>query len=166
MRSLPVVAGLLLALAAVQADAQPLAVIVAPQNAAQWRLERAGLALIFQRKQQFDARGRRLQPVNLPPDDPARIAFSRAVFALDPAALDEYWRERYFHGVRPPYVVGSHAAMLRFVATTPAAIGYLPVCALDDSVAVVGYLDEQGRWRRQRPDTDCTSAIDPPPVSP
>ena len=128
---------LLLAVTMAGARAEPaLAVIVAPDHPLA-TLDRPGLASIFRRKLRVTADGETLVPVNLPAADPLRIAFSRAVFAQDPADLDTYWNERYFHGVSPPHVVASIEAMLRFVAATPGAIGYVPACRVDARVRVL-----------------------------
>lgn len=114
------------------------------------------LALIFQRKQAYWPDGSRIQPVNLPVSSAERSAFSRAIFQREPAALNDYWRERYFHGVRPPYVVASNEAMLRFLLETPSAIGYVDLCLwAAPELAVLGYVDESGRFMRASPQVDC-----------
>ncbi|NGY05979.1 hypothetical protein [Solimonas terrae] len=143
---LSLVAGVLSASA--HADG-PIAVIVAPLHA-DVRLDADDLALIFRRKRQYWNDGSRIQPANLAVDNAQRIAFSRAVLGADPAALDDYWNEQYFRGVRPPYVVDSNEAMLRFVAETPGAIGYVDACLAGNGVAIVGYLDGGGHWHRSR----------------
>lgn len=159
-RVLAAAALLLLAIRAAAAqDAPVLAVVVAPAQA-EAGFDAADLALIYERKRLYGPNGRRIEPVNLPLQHPLRRAFSLAVLKLEPAALDDYWNAQYFHGVRPPYVVASTAAMRRFVAQTPTAIGYLDACALDASVAVIGVI-EQNRWRATREPPACTA---PPPV--
>tara|TARA_R110002096_G_scaffold5863_28_gene27099 strand:- start:116 stop:676 length:561 start_codon:yes stop_codon:yes gene_type:complete len=113
-----------------------IAVIVAPAHSgASYR--RADIANIFRRRLRSADDGQALVPVNLPLDHPLRERFSRAVFDLEPEAMEAYWNERYFHGVSPPHVVGSVEAMLRFVAITPGAIGYVLDCHLDERVSVV-----------------------------
>lgn len=135
--SWPVLFALALCLLAGAAAAeQGLAVIVAPGHPLA-ALDRRGLAAIFKRQRRVGADGAALVPVNLPATAPLRIAFSRAVFAQDPAGLDSYWNERYFHGISPPHVVDSVEAMLRFVAATPGAIGYVPACRADARVRVL-----------------------------
>lgn len=113
-----------------------IAVIAAPGTVLP-SLDRSGLAAVFRRRLQALPDGPTLVPVNLPANDPLRIAFSLAVFSLEPPAMDAYWNERYFHGVSPPHVVASDEAMLRFVATTPGAIGYVAACHVDDRVSVL-----------------------------
>ncbi|MEQ8660459.1 MAG: hypothetical protein RLW62_06545 [Gammaproteobacteria bacterium] len=102
------------------------------------------LADLFRRKLLVDARGNRLVPVNLPGRDPLRRAFSLAVLELPPEEMEGYWNERYFHGVSPPPVVASTEAVLRFVAATPGAVGYVPNCAVDARVAHVGDITVSG----------------------
>ncbi|WP_020649597.1 hypothetical protein [Solimonas variicoloris] len=126
-----------------------IAVIAAPARA-EARLDLDTLALIYQRKRQYWPDGSRIQPVNLAADHPLRLAFSRAVLGMDAAALESYWNEQYFRGVRPPYVVASSEAMLRFVAETPGAIGYVDACLAGEGVAVIGWLDDAGRWHHGR----------------
>ena len=131
------VLALTLALLAGGAAAAPgIAIVVAPEHPLA-ALDRRGLAAIFKRKRRVSADGTALVPVNLPATAPLRIAFSRAVFAQDPAGLDHYWNERYFHGIPPPHVVDSVEAMLRFVVATPGAVGYVPACRVDARVRIL-----------------------------
>ena len=51
--------------------------------------------------------------------------------------MDDYWREMYFHGVLPPHVLASEAAVILFVSTTPGAIGYVSGCVPQHGVNVV-----------------------------
>lgn len=152
-----------IALVATPARAEPmLAVIVAPQHA-DVGYSAAQLALIYQRKHVYWPDGRRIEPVNLPLLHPLRRTFSLAILKLEPAALDDYWNGQYFHGVRPPYVLASAAAVLRFVAQTPGAIGYLDRCDVDDSVAIIGVIDS-GYWRATRTPPPCAGSTDTAPA--
>lgn len=130
-----VFAMLLLGGAAARA-ADGIAVIVAPDHPLA-SLDRAAVAAIFKRRQRVTGDGTALVPLNLPAADRLRIAFSRAVYDQDPGELDAYWNERYFHGISPPHVVNSVEAMLRFVASTRGAIGYVPACRADARVRVL-----------------------------
>lgn len=116
---------------------------------------RQELALIYKRKKLFWRDGRRIQPVNLPADHPLRALFSRSVLGSSPEALQEYWNEQYFHGVRPPHVLASEAAVLRFLAETPEGIGYLAACAPDDQVSVIAYIGAGGEWLPSSPAPAC-----------
>ena len=129
---------LVLALATSSAWAveRPFAVIAAP-GATEHRLTRESVALIFRRKQNYWEDGARVQPVNLPPANPLRQAFSRAILGRSPEALEDYWREMYFHGVLPPHVLASEEAVVLFVSSTPGAIGYVSTCVPEHRVHVV-----------------------------
>lgn len=92
---------------------------------------------IFLKKTLLNDVGARWIPVNLSPDHPLRLAFSQTLLNKRPEALESYWNEQYFQGITPPYVVASEEAMLRFVAGTPGAIGYISSCHADARVQVV-----------------------------
>jgi hypothetical protein len=117
-----------------------ISVIMAP-GAAQPKLNRDDLALIFKRQKRFWEDGQHVQPVNLSANHPLRRAFSMQIFGRGPEDLEDYWRDMYFHGVLPPYVLASEEAVIRFVASTPGAIGYVSHCLLDHRVSVVMRLD-------------------------
>lgn len=99
--------------------------------------KREEIAQIFLARRKLDPSGRPLVPVNLPPSDPTRQVFSERILGAPPEAWEAYWTERYFQGVTPPAVVASPEAMLRFVAATPGAVGYLPACRADARVRVL-----------------------------
>jgi ABC-type phosphate transport system substrate-binding protein len=92
---------------------------------------------IFLRKSLLSESRLRWIPLNLKPDDPLRVAFSKSLLNRDPDDLEAYWNEQYFQGITPPYVVSSEEAMLRFVSNTPGAIGYIAPCHLDKRVQEV-----------------------------
>ncbi len=127
---------------AAAADDEWIAVIAEPGMQA--ALDSAALARIYRRRTQVDGEGRRYIPVNLPADQPLRRRFSRAVLGAEPEALDAYWNQQYFLGVTPPHVLGSEAAVSRFVAGTPLAIGYRSACPDDGAVRVILLIDPAG----------------------
>ncbi|HEX7640272.1 MAG TPA: hypothetical protein VF457_17895, partial [Burkholderiaceae bacterium] len=96
---------------------------------------------IFARKRRLWDDRSPIVPVNLPLDHPLRRQFSQDVFGRLPQDMQDYWSDQYFHGVLPPPVLGSEEAVLRFVAATPGAIGYVSVCAIDRRVDVVAVLE-------------------------
>ena len=100
-------------------------------------LDREALRDIFLKRVVIDNAGSKLVPLNLPADDPLRAAFSQALLGKPPDALQRYWNERYFQGVSPPYVVRSEEAVLRFIAETPGALGYIAACRLDKRARVI-----------------------------
>lgn len=113
---------------------EPIAVIVAPGHAK--GVKKEDVTLIFKRKKLFWSDGSKAQPVNLPVSSLLRRAFSQAVLGATPEELEKYWNDLYFHGVSPPFVLSSEQAILRFVAETPGAVGYVPFCAVDARVEV------------------------------
>jgi hypothetical protein len=115
---------------------QPFAVIVA-QDADESALSRETLSFIFPRKHNLWHDGHRIQPVNLPAANPLRREFSRCVLGHEPAAMEDYWREQYFHGVLPPHVLESEEAVVLFVGATSGAIGYVSSCPPDLRAKVV-----------------------------
>lgn len=106
---------------------RPFAVISAP-GSTEHRLTRESISLMFRRKQNFWESGSRVLPVNLPPAHPLRHVFSQAILGQAPEAMEDYWREMYFHGVLPPHVLASEEAVILFVSSTPGAIGYISAC--------------------------------------
>ncbi|RME34186.1 MAG: hypothetical protein D6786_05625 [Gammaproteobacteria bacterium] len=95
------------------------------------------LARLYRREQRISDKGNPVIPVNLPAGDPLRLAFSLTLFGQPPEAMRDYWDQMYFHGISPPKVLGSQEAVLRFVAGTPGAIGYVADCRVGDGVRVL-----------------------------
>lgn len=114
---------------------QGIAVIVGAENNASTTLDH--LSLIYRRKRNFWEDGIKIQPVNLPAYHPLRRAFSIWLFNRTPEELDDYWKDMYFHGIQPPFVLDSEEAVIRFVTTTPGAIGYINRCQVDHRVRVL-----------------------------
>lgn len=132
----PVLLGLAFALPDARATGLPFAVITAP-GITENRLSPKTIALIYRRKQNYWDNGTRIQPVNLPPAHPLRRAFSQSILGHPPEAMEDYWRERYFHGVLPPHVLASEEAVIIFVSSTPGAIGYVSACVPEHGVNVI-----------------------------
>src|SRR5471030_1325080 len=116
-------------------------VVIMASGTAPGKLSREQLGLIFKNKRRFWDDGSRIQPVNLPASHTVRRSFTQQVYNRSPEELEDYWRDQYFHGVMPPFVLGSEEAVIRLVAATPGAIGYISVCSLDHRVSVVLRLD-------------------------
>lgn len=133
---LAVVAWLVLAGAPRAALAETIAVIMSADSHHR-HMSRDTLADIYRRKIRLDEDGEAWVPVNLPATDPLRRSFSVLLFDREPEAMEEYWNAQYFHGVSPPFVLASVEAVLRFVAKTPGAIGYVADCQVDARVRVV-----------------------------
>jgi ABC-type phosphate transport system substrate-binding protein len=115
---------------------RPFAVIIAP-GTTDHRLTRETVSMIFKRKQNYWESGMRIQPINLPPANALRQSFSQVVLGQVPEAMEDYWREMYFHGVLPPHVVASEEAVILFVGATPGAIGYISACPIERKLNIV-----------------------------
>jgi len=113
-----------------------IAVIVA-SDAAHLPLNRVILRDMYLKKIFVDSNGRPFIPVNLPPDNPLRRSLAQTLFNKSSQQLQDYWNQRYFQGVTPPYVLHSQEAVVQFVAKTPGAIGYIAACRLDTRVKQV-----------------------------
>lgn len=118
-----------------ESDDDVLAVIVAPGH--HTALTREELVLIYKRKKLYWSDDSKIQPVNLPSADPLRRRFSRTVLGAAPEDMEKYWNDMYFHGVSPPYVLASQEAVIRFVTSTPGAIGYVPYCSVEARARIV-----------------------------
>jgi hypothetical protein len=89
-------------------------------------LQRDQVAAYFLRRRATWPSGARVDPVDLPPDSPARSAFSRDVLRRSPGAVSAYWVQEIFAGrSEPPEVKSSEASVVSYVAATPGAIGYV-----------------------------------------
>lgn len=95
------------------------------------------LKLIYLRKTLLDQTGKRWIPLNLPPSSELRRAFSMALFGLLPEDQEDYWNDQYFQGISPPEVMASEEAVLRFIAITPGAIGYVHKQKADNRVKIL-----------------------------
>jgi ABC-type phosphate transport system substrate-binding protein len=113
-----------------------IAVIVA-KDSADVTIDRVRLRDIYLKKILLDADGTALIPINLPPEHPLRRSLAETLFNKSAQQLQDYWNQRYFHGITPPYVLHSQEAVVQFVAKTPGAIGYIAACRLDNRVKQV-----------------------------
>lgn len=131
-----------LMMATVQAaeDNRPIAVIVPAQVGLAPSIHADELGLIFWRKKLYAEHGQALHPVNLHSEHPLRLKFSQWVLHSTPRSQINYWNGLYFHGVQPPYTVQSEEAMIRYVAETDGAIGYVDACHVDERVKAVLWL--------------------------
>jgi hypothetical protein len=136
-----------------QAANEAMAVIVAPGHGKV--LKKEDLALVFKRKKLFWGEGAKIQPVNLPASNPLRRTFSQAALGATPEELEKYWNGMYFQGVSPPFVLGSEEAVLRFVAETPGAVGYVSFCSADSRVAVALVISAAGHISEDPSDISC-----------
>ncbi len=136
------------------ADRQPPFLAVIEPAFSHHPLNRAKLAAIYLRERFHWPDGTKIEPVNLPADGYARLLFSRAILGRRPQDLEPYWNRRYFDGILPPYVLHSPQAVLRFVAQTRGAVGYVPYDMVDARVRVVLIITAHGHLRAGVPPPD------------
>jgi len=148
-------AGMLLTCLADYAYAEVLAVIV-PHNHTARQLDTSELSLIFWRKKLYWADGKRIQTLNYSSSNPLRLQFSLSILKSTPETQADYWNGMYFHGISPPHVVASQEAMLRFVADTAGAIGYIDACKLDNRVKALVWINADGGVLNNQPELNCS----------
>lgn len=68
-----------------------------------------------------------------------------------PEAQIDYWNGQYFNGILPPYSVNSEEAVLRYIANTKGAIGYINACNLDKRVQSILWLKPSGEILKHKP---------------
>ena len=133
------------------ANGRQVAVIVSRQ-APTTAIDRNLLRSVFLKKVFLDSANHVYVPVNLPPDSRLRHDFTVAVIHLDEPQLQGYWNRQYFQGVSPPFVLGSQAAVVDFVAKTPAAVGYVRPCYANAKVKVVLVVTVIGKLAESAPE--------------
>lgn len=129
-----VIAFLLAATLSAPAAAKDEIAVIVAQQAGDLPLDVAALRNIYLKKIFVDPRGREYIPLNLPPGHALRALFSATLFNKSAQAMQDYWNQRYFQGIAPPFVLNSQRAVMQFVAKTPGAIGYVANCHLDARV--------------------------------
>jgi ABC-type phosphate transport system substrate-binding protein len=112
--------------------------VIANKDVPEQKLGRDELRPIFQVTKTQWSNGSSVVPLNLPDDNSLRKGFDSAVLGLDPDRVARYWIDRKIRGdARPPKRLSSPSAVLKAVAKTRGAIGYVPVGDVDASVKVV-----------------------------
>lgn len=124
---------------AASAQAGEMVVIVHPDRAKGLDSNPLGLSDIVQiylRQRRFWNDGTTIFPVNREAGSVSRERFAKTVFGAESRSQVAFWNREYFRGVLPPITLASDAAVRRFVAAEPRAIGYIPLDLVDDSVRV------------------------------
>ena len=103
-------------------------------------LRTSDIVQIFLKQRRFWRNGDAIVPVNRDAGSQAREDFTRAVFGVDARSQVNYWNREYFRGVLPPITLASDESVLRFVASDPRAVGYVPASLVDDTVRVAARL--------------------------
>lgn len=85
-----------------------------------------------------NAAGRRLIPLNFPPNTDNRMRFDRALLGLSPEAVSRYWIDRKIRGQSgPPRAVDSSDLIRRVVTRLDGAIAYLRLGDVTSDVKVL-----------------------------
>lgn len=111
----------------VSADGGGIAVIAHPSvsKADQQTLQRLYTGRVVSINQQLAL------PLNLAPGDPVRRQFLDAVLGQTEEQYVGYWLVRRYVGKgAPPQEFGSLEEMLNYIATTPGAVGYVPLARI------------------------------------
>lgn len=100
--------------------------VVANANGTDTEISRNEARLFFTMRLQYWPNKRPVTVFVLPDDDPLHIAFAKTILGLFPYQLRRVWDRQLFSGTgQAPIQVANEDEMLRRVATTPGAIGYL-----------------------------------------
>lgn len=115
-----------------------LVVIVHPNNPASDLSPKQLQRIFLGRMPLFPHSDQEIRAVDLPDDDPAFIQFYQQVIELEGTQLKRYRAYYLFSGRgKLPLVLGSSKEVIRQVAESPRAIGYVLDSELDDSVKVI-----------------------------
>lgn len=97
------------------------------------------LRRIFMKQTRTWSNGDLIVPVDWEATSDMRRSFSRNVLGRSVVEMTEFWiQQNYTQGLNPPPALKSARAILRFVASVPGAISYVPAGEVDDSVKVIG----------------------------
>ena len=121
------------------AEPPVVAIVVHPTRAETPTL--AQVRQIYLRQRRFWTDRTPILPVGLQFGTPGRTRFDQRVFGAQASDLGHYWDEQYFQGVLPPPTLASDEAVREYVAARPAAIGYLDLRFVDETVRVIAKLE-------------------------
>jgi ABC-type phosphate transport system substrate-binding protein len=101
-------------------------------------LSLADLQRMFRKQTRMWPHGETVVPVDWDATSEIRQEFSRRVLSRTVREMGEYWvQQSITQGLTPPTSLKSARAILRFVASVPGAIGYVPAIDLDDTVKTI-----------------------------
>ena len=96
------------------------------------------LRRIFMKQSRMWPHGEPMVPVDWDSRHYLRAVFSRDVMSRSVREMAEYWvQQSMTQGLTPPSTQRSARAVLRFVASVPGAISYVPPSEVDETVRVV-----------------------------
>jgi ABC-type phosphate transport system substrate-binding protein len=93
------------------------------------------LQRIFRKQTRMWPTGESVVPVDWDATSPVRADFSDKVMRRSVREMAEFWvQQNITQGLTPPTTLKSTRAVLRFVASVPGAIAYVPADEVDDTV--------------------------------
>ena len=93
------------------------------------------LQRIFRKQTRMWSNGESMVPVDWDSTSQVRADFSDRVMRRSVREMAEYWvQQNITQGLTPPTTLKSTRAVLRFVASVPGAIAYVPADEMDDTV--------------------------------
>ena len=96
------------------------------------------LRRIFMKQNRMWPHAESIVPVDWDSTSPIREGFSQKVLARSVREMADYWvQQSVTQGLAPPSTQRSTRALLRFVASVPGAIAYVPAGEADDTVSVI-----------------------------
>jgi ABC-type phosphate transport system substrate-binding protein len=119
------------------AEGLPFVIIVNKANPVK-TLSVAELRRIFTKQSRMWPHAEAMVPVEWDSTAEIRQVFSKQILNRSVREMAEYWvQQSMTQGIAPPSTQRSARAVLRFVASVPGAISYVPVDDADDTVRVV-----------------------------
>ncbi len=104
------------------------------------------LRRIFMKQSRMWPHAEPMVPVDWDSTSYVRQVFSKQVLNRSVREMAEYWvQQSMTQGLTPPSTQRSSRSVLRFVASVPGAISYVPPFDVDDTVSVVKVSDL--KWR-------------------
>lgn len=101
-------------------------------------LTRGELRRIFTKQTRTWGNGESVVPVDWDATSAIRKSFSKKVLDRSVEEMKEFWiQQNITQGLNPPSTQRSAVAILRFVASVPGAISYLPAGDADESVKTI-----------------------------
>ena len=132
------VAVLMLLWGGVHAAQAPSFVVIVNKASPVRTLTPVELRRIFMKQMRMWPHAESVVPVDWDATSPIRESFSRQVLTRSVREMGDYWvQQGVTQGLVPPSTQRYTRAILRFVASVPGAIAYVPAGDVDNSVAVV-----------------------------
>src|SRR6187401_3797801 len=99
------------------------------------------LQRVFRKQTRMWRHGESMVPVDWDATSEVREAFTRLVMGRSVREMSDFWiQQSITQGLAPPSTQKSTRAILRFVASVPGAISYVPRGEADESVKIVSVI--------------------------